>query len=154
MKVFQINDILQIYPHRYPMLMVDSIELHDDGHCIGFKYVTISELWFMGHFPEYPVLPGIVIIETMSQVGGMCFYHDFLKTDAETPASRTIGFIAGYERVRFFKKVSPGVTIKFETVKIAKFGNIGKIKGSATIEDNVKVAEAEIIYSFEKVEKK
>lgn len=151
MKKFTIKEILQIYPHRYPMLLIDNLELTDDGICIGYKNITTDEIWFLGHFPENPVLPGVIIIETMSQVGGMCFYYDYFERSLAKEI-RMIGFIAGYDKVRFYKKVVPGETLRFETRKLAKFGNVGRIKGIVTTTDNAKVAEAEISYSFERIE--
>lgn len=151
MKKFSIKEILEIYPHRYPMLLIDNLELTDDGVCIGYKNVTTDEIWFLGHFPENPVLPAIIIIETMSQVGGMCFYYDFFES-SKAKEITTIGFIAGYDKVRFYKKVVPGETLRFETRKLAKFSNVGRIKGIVTTTDNSKVAEAEISYSFERVD--
>ncbi len=140
------KEILRIYLHRFPMLLVDEIEVQKDGVCIGQKNVTFSEIWFQGHFPNDPILPGVIIVETMSQVGGMCFYDDFYSEEKE----QTLGIMVAYDKVRFMRKVIPGDRMKIVATKIGLFSGVGKVKTEAFVRDE-RVASAELTYKFEKV---
>ncbi len=95
-----IDDILKILPHRYPFLLVDRITGYEEGKWIeGYKNVTIDEIFFMGHFPHYPVMPGVLIVESMAQTAGLLF----MKEDEEgTP------LFLGIDKLRFKKQVRPG----------------------------------------------
>ena len=148
-KIFTIREIMKIYPHRFPMLFVDRIELTEENTAIGYKNVSIDEIWFQGHFPEFPILPGIIIVEPLSQVGGMCFHEDYLVE--EKPGIRIIPFMAGYEKVRFHEKVFPGDSLRFIVKRDVKYGNIARVKGVVTNQRNKKVAEGQVTYSFEEV---
>lgn len=135
--MFTINEIYQMLPHRYPFLMVDRILSVEPGEkVIGLKNVTINESFFQGHFPDDPVMPGVMITETMSQIGGFVF---------DIKSKR--GYVVGIDKAKFVKPVIPGDTLIVEATLITKLGNMGKVKAVAKV-DGTQVACAEITYSF------
>lgn len=145
-KIIEGREIMEIYLHRFPMLLVDRIEILENGNCIGYKNTTFSEIWFQGHFPKDPILPGIIIVEAMSQVGGMCFYEDFYSEEIQEPH---LGIMVAYDKVRFKKKVIPGDQLRIETEKIGLYGGIGKVKTTAYVGEQP-ASSAELTYKFEK----
>lgn len=106
--VFDINDITAMLPHRYPFLLIDKIIEHSDDTIIGVKNVTFNEPFFQGHFPNNPVMPGVLQIEAMAQVGGV-----FALSSVENPADYSTYFMK-IDKVRFKQKVIPGDTIVFQ----------------------------------------
>jgi beta-hydroxyacyl-ACP dehydratase FabZ len=140
---FDIQKIMEILPHRYPFLLVDRIiDLIPDDKVVALKNVTINEPFFQGHFPGQPVMPGVLIIEAMAQVGGILAYQ----TAPPENRGRLIYFM-GMDKVRFRKMVIPGDQIIFEA-KILKFRpKVAKMSGKATVDDQL-VAEAELMASF------
>lgn len=138
-----IIEILKLLPHRYPFVMVDKITSLNMGKDIeGIKNVTINEPFFQGHFPERPVMPGVLILEGMAQVGGiMAFY-----SEPENIGKKLIYF-AGIDKARFRKVVVPGdqVVMKLEFLK--KKRSIMVMSGKAYVDDKL-VAEAELMASF------
>jgi len=137
------TEIMGVLPHRYPFLLVDRLEEVEEGKKVfGFKNVTINEPFFQGHFPEHPIMPGVLIIEAMAQVGGILAYQTAPPDNRE----RLIYFM-GMDKVRFRKMVLPGDQIIFEA-KILKFrSKVAKMSGTATVDDQL-VAEAELMASF------
>ena len=140
---FDIQKIMEILPHRYPFLLVDRIiDLIPDDKIVALKNVTINEPFFQGHFPGKPVMPGVLIIEAMAQVGGILAYQTAPPENRE----RLIYFM-GMDKVRFRKMVLPGDQIIFEA-KILKFRTkVAKMSGTAAVDDQL-VAEAELMASF------
>ncbi|WP_055667978.1 3-hydroxyacyl-ACP dehydratase FabZ [Desnuesiella massiliensis] len=136
-----IKEIQSIIPHRYPFLLVDKIEEMEPGkRAVGYKNVTINEPFFQGHFPEEPVMPGVLIIEALAQVGAvamLCLEENKGK----------IGYLAGMDKVRIKRKVVPGDVLKLEVEIIKTKGKIGIGKAVATVE-GVKACEAEIIFAI------
>lgn len=133
-----IQSILEMLPHRYPMLMVDRIiEINADS-IVGIKNVTFNEPQFTGHFPGFPVMPGVMIIEAMAQVGGIL---------VGTIAPQTRGkimFLASVEEAKFRKPVVPGDQLRIE-MKIDRLkSTVAKMKGVATVDGQV-VAEATVM---------
>src|SRR5690606_11069515 len=118
-KIVNIDEIMEIIPHRSPFLFVDKVIVEEDGvRGTGFKNVTVNEYFFQGHFPGNPVLPGVIIVETMAQVGSVIL---LLREDfkGKTP------YFAGINKFRFKKVVKPGDTLRIE-VEITKLrGKIG-----------------------------
>src|SRR4051812_47764399 len=101
-------EIQKIIPHRFPFLLVDRIiELEPGKRAVGIKNVTINEQFFQGHFPEYPVMPGVLIVEAMAQVGAVAI----LQLDE---FKGRIAFFAGLDNVRFKRQVKPGDTLRLE----------------------------------------
>jgi 3-hydroxyacyl-[acyl-carrier-protein] dehydratase len=140
-----IKEIIDLLPHRYPFLLVDRIiEFEEGHHIIGIKNVTINEPFFVGHFPERPIMPGVLIIEAMAQVGGL-----FILSLSENKNKKKLIYFTGMNNVRFRKPVVPGDQIKFvlEPIKLRKFVSI--LKGKAYVDSEI-IAEAELMFSISK----
>jgi 3-hydroxyacyl-[acyl-carrier-protein] dehydratase len=134
-----ISDIMKILPHRYPMLLVDRVEtLEPLTKAIGYKNITFNEQFFQGHFPEEPVMPGVLIIEALAQVGALAI----LSSDE---FKGKIAYFAGIDKAKFRKKVVPGDVLKLEVEMIKRRGRVGVGKAVATVEDE-KVCEAELTF--------
>lgn len=136
-----VKDIKEILPHRYPFLMIDRVEEVIEGKSAkGYKNVTINENFFNGHFPEYPVMPGVLILEALAQMGAICILsmEDF---------KGKIGFLVGADKVRWKKQVIPGDKLELEIEIIKLRGSIGVGKGKATV-DNQIVCEGEIMFAI------
>ena len=140
---YNIEKIMEVLPHRYPFLLVDRVvSLVPDDKIVALKNVTINEPFFQGHFPGKPVMPGVLIIEAMAQVGGILAYE----TGPAEKRNRLIYFM-GMDKVRFRKMVVPGDQILFEA-RILKFrSKVAKMSGTATVDGQL-VAEAELMASF------
>jgi beta-hydroxyacyl-ACP dehydratase FabZ len=141
--VYDIQAIMELLPHRYPFLLVDRVlELVKGDRVVALKNVTINEPFFQGHFPGQPVMPGVLIIEAMAQVGGILAYE----TGADEKRNSLIYFM-GMDKVRFRKPVVPGDQIIFNA-KIIKFrSKVAKMSGTASVDSQL-VAEAELMASF------
>jgi 3-hydroxyacyl-[acyl-carrier-protein] dehydratase len=140
---YDIEKIMEMLPHRYPFLLVDRvISLVPDDKIVALKNVTINEPFFQGHFPGKPIMPGVLIIEAMAQVGGILAY------DTSPPEKRNrLIYFMGIDKVRFRRMVVPGDQIIFEA-KILKFKTkVAKMSGTATVDGQL-VAEAELMASF------
>ena len=136
--VYGIEDIMRVLPHRYPFLLVDRIlEIEENKRVVGIKNVTINEPFFQGHFPGHPIMPGVLIVEAMAQVGGM-----LLLGGLEDPDTKVVYFMS-LDNVRFRKPVKPGDQIIFEVEIIQIRGKIAKTRGVARVDGDV-VCEAEM----------
>lgn len=134
--MMNVVDIMKKLPHRYPFLLVDRIIAMEPSVSItGIKNVTINEPFFQGHFPGQPIMPGVLIIEAMAQVGGVLAFST--GTDAKTV------FFMSIEKAKFRKPVVPGDQLKMELRVIQQRGNVWKLSGVAKVEDKV-VAEADL----------
>ena len=132
------NEIQQIIPHRYPFLLVDRIDKIVPGKmAMGVKNVTINENYFQGHFPQEKVMPGVLIIEALAQVGAVA-----LLKEAENQGK--IAYFAGINKARFKRKVVPGDVLKLETEIIKRKGVFGIGKALATVNGEI-AAEAELL---------
>ncbi len=133
-----ISEILDILPHRYPFLLIDRVlELEEGKRARGLKNVTINEPFFQGHFPGQPIMPGVLIVEAMAQVGGILAFKSANVRD------RVVYFM-GIDRARFRRPVVPGDTVEFElTVKKTR-GSIWTFKGEAFVAGKL-AAEAELM---------
>ncbi|WP_088548151.1 3-hydroxyacyl-ACP dehydratase FabZ [Paenibacillus aquistagni] len=139
------QQIKEIIPHRYPFLLVDRIvEVVEGERAVGIKNVTINEPFFQGHFPDYPVMPGVLIMEALAQVGA---YSILMKEENKG----RIGFLAGIDNARFRGQVFPGDTLTLEVNITRLKGSIGKGQATAKVGDRV-VAEAEIMFALSKPE--
>ncbi len=131
--------VMKLLPHRYPFLMVDRMyDMDGDESCVGVKNVTINEPFFQGHFPEFPVMPGVLIIEGLAQTAGaLCV----ASIDQEYKAE--LVYFMGIDNAKFRKPVLPGDQIHYHVRKIRNRGRVWRFAGFAKVNDHV-VAEAEI----------
>ncbi|MDQ6736089.1 MAG: UDP-3-O-acyl-N-acetylglucosamine deacetylase, partial [Gemmatimonadota bacterium] len=133
-----IEEIMKVLPHRYPFLLIDRIiEIEGRQRIVGLKNVTINEPFFQGHFPGHPIMPGVLIIEAMAQVGGM-----LLMGGLESAEQKVVYFMS-LDNVRFRKPVKPGDQIRFELDVIQIRGAVCKMRGVAKVDGEL-VAEAEM----------
>ncbi|MCL7487692.1 MAG: 3-hydroxyacyl-ACP dehydratase FabZ [Desulfobulbaceae bacterium] len=138
-----IKEILEILPHRYPFVMVDRIlEYAERQFITGIKNVTINESFFMGHFPGEPVMPGVMILEGMAQIGALLAY----KSMPEAIGSKLVYF-AGIDKVRFRKMVRPGDQLLFRVECIKMKPKLSKMSARAYVDDQL-AAEAELMATF------
>jgi UDP-3-O-[3-hydroxymyristoyl] N-acetylglucosamine deacetylase/3-hydroxyacyl-[acyl-carrier-protein] dehydratase len=136
--MYTIEDIMKVLPHRYPFLLVDRIlEIEEKKRIVGLKNVTINEPFFQGHFPGHPIMPGVLIIEAMAQVGGM-----LLMGSVEDPESKVVYFMS-LDNVKFRRPVKPGDQIRFELEITQLRGTVCKMRGVGKVEGEV-VAEADM----------
>jgi len=137
------NQIQQIIPHRYPFLLVDRIEKLISGKmAVGIKNVTMNEYYFQGHFPQEKIMPGVLIIEALAQVGAVALLK-------EPENQGKLAYFAGINKARFRKKVVPGDVLKLTTEIIRKKGFFGIGKALATVNGEI-AAEAELLFALEK----
>ena len=138
-----IVEILKLLPHRYPFVMVDRIlSLEMEKEIVGLKNVTINEPFFQGHFPGQPIMPGVLILEGMAQVGGIMAYY----ANPEAIGNKLL-FFAGIDKARFRKPVVPGDQLIFRLELVKQKKSIMIMSAIATVDDKV-VAQAELMASF------
>ncbi|MBI3540115.1 MAG: UDP-3-O-[3-hydroxymyristoyl] N-acetylglucosamine deacetylase [Candidatus Eisenbacteria bacterium] len=131
--------VMDILPHRYPFLLVDRILKIDEGRSIeGIKNVTINEPFFQGHFPGHPIMPAVLIIEAMAQIGGLLLLHSI-----DDPHDKLMYFM-GIDAARFRRPVTPGDQLRFHLTLLKLKSGTAKMKGEAYVEDQL-VAEAELL---------
>jgi 3-hydroxyacyl-[acyl-carrier-protein] dehydratase len=139
MSVYDIGQIQEILPHRYPFLLVDKIiELEPRVRIVGVKQVTINEHFFQGHFPNAPVMPGVLQIEALAQVGAILALREFEDRDSKIP------FFSGIENARFRRPVVPGDTLILEVTALRIGSKVQKMRGEARVDGQI-TAEAEIM---------
>lgn len=138
--MLDINEIMSCLPHRYPFLLVDRvIDFQQGKEITAIKNVTINEPFFQGHFPGHPIMPGVLIVEAMAQVGGMLAF----KSEPEEAEGKVVYFM-GIDKARFRKPVVPGDQIKLVLTVVKQRRAIWRFKGEAFVDDNI-VAEAELM---------
>jgi len=139
MIVLDSRAIQEILPHRYPFLLVDKIiELLPREKIVGIKQVTINEYFFQGHFPGAPVMPGVLQIEALAQVGAILALREFEDRESKIP------YFSGIENARFRRPVVPGDTLVLEVIPIRMGNKVQKMRGEARV-DGLVTAEAEIM---------
>lgn len=138
-KIIDVLGIMNVLPHRYPMLLVDRIiEIEAGKRIVGIKNVTINEPYFQGHFPGHPVMPGVLVVEAMAQTGGM-----LLMDHVEDPANKVVYFMS-LDKVKFRRPVTPGDQLRLELEMIQFRGKTCRMRGEAKVDGRV-VAEAEMM---------
>lgn len=139
-----IDDIKKILPHRYPFLLVDRVdELEPGKRAVGIKNVTANEPFFQGHFPDYPIMPGVLIVEALAQTAGIA-------VAVQEENKGKLGVFAGIEGIKFKYQVRPGDVLRLEAeILMSKMGVV-KAKVKATVDGNV-AAEGEIKFAMIKV---
>jgi len=138
-----ILEILRLLPHRYPFLLVDRIlAINPDKDIVGLKNVTINEPFFQGHFPGRPVMPGVLILEGMAQVGGILAFY----TEPENIGNKVLYFV-GIDKARFRQPVTPGDQIHFKLELLKRRRGIWQMAAHAYVDEKL-VAEAELMASF------
>ncbi len=139
--ILDIQKIKEVIRHRYPFLLVDRIlELEEGKRAIGIKNITANENFFNGHFPDYPVMPGVLIVEALAQVSAVVML-------TKKGNEGRLGLLAGIDKCRFKKQVKPGDQLRLEIEITRLKGPIGKCKGIATVDGEL-VCEAEITFAF------
>jgi len=142
MPILDVNEIRTILPHRYPFLLVDRIVEIEAERIVGIKNVTVNEPFFQGHFPEFPVMPGVMIVEAMAQTAGILVLRGIPDRDNK------LVFLVSVDAARFRKPVVPGDQLRIEMKVIRRKGTVAKMAGTATV-NGVLVAEAEVMCKLE-----
>ncbi len=136
--MIDINEIMDILPHRYPFLLIDRIvDLEPGKSARGLKNVTINEPFFLGHFPGHPIMPGVLIVEAMAQVGGVLAFKSANVTNK-------VVYFMGIDKARFRRPVLPGDTLELSLTVTKSRGTIWAFKGEARVGETL-VAEAELM---------
>jgi beta-hydroxyacyl-ACP dehydratase FabZ len=138
MATLDINEIRAILPHRYPFLLVDRIVEMEPERIVGIKNVTVNEPFFQGHFPNFPVMPGVLIVEAMAQAAGV------LVLTTVPDREQKLVLLVAIENARFRRPVVPGDTLRMEMKVIKRKASVAKMAGVATVDGQV-VAEAEVM---------
>jgi len=143
--VLDIEKIKALIPHRHPFLLVDRIlEIVEGKRAVGIKHVSINEPYFLGHFPEYPVMPGVLIVEALAQVGGV------VMSDGMSGTHKTIGLLTGIDNCRFKRQVKPGDQLRLAFDVTRTKGQFVKGTGIATVNDEL-VCEVDIMFAFSSI---
>ena len=144
--ILNLDRILETLPHRYPFLMVDRVISVNKEEIITIKNVTNNEPYFQGHFPDNPIMPGVMILEAMFQTGGLLTRYLI-----EDPIEEYLAYIAAVDKVKFRKPVIPGDQLYLKVYSISKIGTAGQFIGKAHVENTV-VAEATWTFMLAKKE--
>ncbi len=142
-----IEKIKEILPHRYPFLFLDKILNLEENKIIALKQITYNEWFFIGHFPDFPIMPGVLMVEAMAQASGVLIYKNLVIKEKDS-----VPLFLGIEKIKFRKTVKPGDTLIIEAELKNKISNIFKIIGKIKVNDQI-VCEGELILGFEKREK-
>jgi beta-hydroxyacyl-ACP dehydratase FabZ len=138
MPILDINEIRALLPHRYPFLLVDRIVEMEEERIVGIKNVTVNEPFFTGHFPDFPVMPGVLIVEAMAQTAGVLVLKSLGGRGSK------LVLLVAIENARFRKPVLPGDTLRMEMKVLKRKASVAKMAGTATV-DGALVAEVEVM---------
>lgn len=137
--MLDVKEIFKSIPHRYPFLLVDRIlEIEAGQRIVGVKNVSFNEIYFQGHFPQQPVMPGVLICEAMAQVGAVLAHYSRGKAE-----DGKVLVLTGLDRVKFKRPVEPGDQLRLELTSLKRRGDFWKMQGVATVDGKI-VAQAEI----------
>jgi 3-hydroxyacyl-[acyl-carrier-protein] dehydratase len=143
-----IHEILKHLPHRYPFLLIDRVlEYVPESHLIGIKNVTHNEPYFPGHFPQRPVMPGVLILEALAQATGILAF----KTVDKIPDKNSLYYFVGIDNARFKRPVEPGDQLRLEVEYVKRMRGIWKFNGKASVDGDV-VCSAEIMCAEREVQ--
>jgi len=140
--ILDVNEIRKILPHRYPFLLVDKIIELEEERIVGIKNVTANEPFFTGHFPDIPVMPGVLIVEAMAQTAGILVLKSIPDRDQK------LVLLVSVDAARFRRPVVPGDQLRLDMKVIRRKGTVAKMAGKAFV-DGVLVAEAEVMCKLE-----
>jgi 3-hydroxyacyl-[acyl-carrier-protein] dehydratase len=147
MTMMDVNEIREYLPHRYPFLLVDRVlELEKGDSIVAIKNVTVNEPFFNGHFPDHPVMPGVLIVEAMAQAAGILGF----KTMDKKPQDGSIYYFVGSDKLRFKRPVVPGDQLKLEAKVMSERRGIWKFDVKATVDGDL-VSSATILCADRKV---
>jgi 3-hydroxyacyl-[acyl-carrier-protein] dehydratase len=142
MPILDVNEIRRILPHRYPMLLVDRIIELEAERIVGIKNVTGNEPFFAGHFPDIPVMPGVLIVEAMAQTAGVLVLKSIPNRETK------LVLLVSIEYAKFRRPVVPGDQLRMELQMLKRKASVAKMSGKATV-DGILVAEAEVMCKLE-----
>jgi 3-hydroxyacyl-[acyl-carrier-protein] dehydratase len=143
MRTLDIDEIRQILPHRYPMLLVDRILEMTEEKIVGIKNVSTNEPFFAGHFPDFPVMPGVLIVEALAQTAGVLVLGNI------PDRANYLVFLVSIDYAKFRKPVRPGDQLRMELTVLKRKGTVAKMAGRATV-DGALVAEAEVMCKLQR----
>lgn len=147
MSGMDIHEILQYLPHRFPFLMVDRVESVEPGkNIVAIKNVSINEPFFPGHFPNRPVMPGVLILEAMAQVAAILSF----KSAGTKPDANSVYYFVGIDKARFKRPVEPGDQLRLDVSVLRTIKGIWKFSGKASVGEHL-VAEAELMCTVRNV---
>jgi len=144
-KLLNIHEIIKMLPHRYPFLMIDKVLDYTEESLVGVKNVTVNEPFFMGHFPDNPVMPGVLITESLAQAAAILAY---LKT--KTSPKEHLFFLAAIDNAKFKQMVIPGDQLILDVQIVGNKGNFWKIHGEAKVDGKL-VCSVDILSAMRKV---
>lgn len=145
--MMDIHQILRTLPHRFPIILVDRVLAVEPGkRIVALKNVTINEPYFSGHFPHYPVMPGVLVIEAMAQAAAILSFTSLGKQ----ADGKSLYYFAGIDGARFKRPVGPGDQLRLEVELLREKAGIGKFKGTALVDGQL-VAEAELLCAYRQV---
>lgn len=138
--------IAAILPHRYPFLLVDRVvEIEPGRRIVALKNVTVNEPFFTGHFPDHPIMPGVLLCEAVIQAGGILAHAS---AAAEVGSGKTLAMLTALDRARFRHQVTPGDQLRLEVVALRRRGLFWKMRGAARVEEKI-AAELEFTLIFD-----
>lgn len=146
-----INEIIELLPHRYPFLLIDRVlSMEPDKSIVALKNVTINEPFFPGHYPHHPVMPGVLIIEAMAQASALLSFKSMKAKPTENPNEKSVYYFAGIDGARFRQPVGPGDQLIIKSTLVRSMRGLFKFKATAEVDGKL-AAEAELMCTVKAV---
>ncbi|MDO8293197.1 MAG: 3-hydroxyacyl-ACP dehydratase FabZ [Gallionella sp.] len=146
-----INEIIELLPHRYPFLLIDRVlSMEPDKSIVALKNVTINEPFFPGHYPHHPVMPGVLIIEAMAQASALLSFKSMGAKSSEESSQKSVYYFAGIDGARFRQPVGPGDQLIIKATLVRSMRGLFKFKATAEVDGKL-VAEAELMCTVKAV---